>query len=188
MEARQMLTATPAGPFTATVRKSVLKLMEKADLPQTKGRRRGWLRFVVIVVSLALYAVACTQPGTVVGLGHREGIATGLGLLLYGWAPGLPVVLPWLSNFLWLAGLVLLARGRPGWALGCSAVGLLFASLVLLPLPELGGRLLEAKWWWLGSQAALAVGCGLAWFLRPSQRPLIVDPDFSDPVGVKSSD
>jgi CubicO group peptidase (beta-lactamase class C family) len=29
-----MLTATPAGPFSATVRKSVLKLMEKADLPQ----------------------------------------------------------------------------------------------------------------------------------------------------------
>ena len=34
MEARQMLTATPAGPFTATVRKSVLKLMENTDLPQ----------------------------------------------------------------------------------------------------------------------------------------------------------
>jgi hypothetical protein len=34
MEARQMLTVTPAGPFTATVRKSVLKLMEHADLPQ----------------------------------------------------------------------------------------------------------------------------------------------------------
>jgi hypothetical protein len=34
MEARQMLTVTPAGPFTATVRKCVLKLMEHADLPQ----------------------------------------------------------------------------------------------------------------------------------------------------------
>jgi hypothetical protein len=135
-----------------------------------------------------VYSVACTQPGTVVGLGHREGTATGLGLLLYGWMPGLQVVLPRLSNFLWLAGLVLLARGRLGWALGCSAVGLLFASLVLLPLPELGGRLLEAKWWWLGSHAALAVSCGLAWFLRPAPRPLTVDPDFSDSVRLKSSD
>jgi hypothetical protein len=154
----------------------------------SKGRRRGWLGFVVIVLSLALYAVACTQPGTVVGLGHREGTARGLGLLLYGWAPGLPVVLPWLSNFPWLVGLVLLARGRPGWALGCSVVGLLFASLVLLPLPELGGRLLEAKWWWLASHAALAVGCGLACFLRSGPRALAADPDFSDPVGVKSID
>jgi hypothetical protein len=153
----------------------------------SKGRRLRWLRFVVIGISLALYAVACTQPGTVVGFGHREAIARGLGLLLYGWAPGLPEVLPWLSNFLWLAGLVLLARGRLGRALGCSAVGLLLASLVLLPLPELGERLLEAKWWWMGSHAALAVGCGMAWFLRPDPRPLTVDPDFSDPVGVKSS-
>jgi hypothetical protein len=141
----------------------------------------------VIVISLALYGVACTQPGTVVGLGHQEGKTTGLGLLLFGWAQGLPMVLPWLSNILWLAALVFLARGRPGRALGCSAVGLLFASLVLLPIPELGG-LLEAKWWWMGSHAALAVGCGLAWFLKPDPRPLTLDPDFSDPVAVKSSD
>jgi hypothetical protein len=124
----------------------------------------------------------------VVGLGHWQGTTRGLGLLLYGWTPGLPVVLPWLSNFLWLAALVLLARGRLGWALACSAVGLVLAGLVLLPLPELGGRLLEAKWWWLGSHAALAVGCGLARFLRAVPQPLTVDPDFSDPVGVKSSD
>ena len=154
----------------------------------SKLEKRGWLRFVVILISLALYAVACTQPGTVVGYGHGEGTATGLGLLLYGWMPGLPEVLPWLSNFPWLAGLVLLARGRLGWALACSAVGLLVASLVLLPLPELGGRLLEAKWCWLGSHAALAVGCGRAWFRELHAKPVSVDPDFSDPVGVKSSD
>ena len=58
-----------------------------------------------------LYAIACTQPGTVVGIGHWQGPATGLALLLFGWGHGLPAVLPWLSNFLWLAGLVLLTRG-----------------------------------------------------------------------------
>jgi hypothetical protein len=138
---------------------------------------KGRLRLAVIVISLGLYAVACTQPGAVVGFVHRQGTAYGLLLLLCGWMPGLPVALPWLSNFLWLAGLVLLARGRLGWAWACSAVGVLFASRTLLPIPELGAPLLEAKWWWLGSQAALAVGCGLAWFLKPDAKPVLFAND-----------
>ena len=153
----------------------------------SKRRRPGWLRWVVIVIALVLYAVACTQPGTVVGFGHWQGPATGLALLVFRWAHGLSVAA--------LAVQLPLARrtgasgtGGLGWALACSVVGLLVASLVLLPLPELGESLLDAKWWWLGSHAALAAGCGLAWCLTPASRPLTQDLDFSDPVGVKSSD
>jgi hypothetical protein len=150
---------------------------------------RGRMRWAVIIVSLGLYVVACTQPGASVSLGHwPSGRASGLALLLFGWAPGLSVALPWLSNFLWLAGLVLLARRRLGWALACSAVGLLFASQILLPLEGPQASLLEAKWWWLGSQATLAAGCGLMWFLERHTKRVRVDPDFCDPVAVQRSD
>ena len=152
----------------------------------SKQGGNGRLRFAVIVISLALYAVGCTRPGTMLNLRGNGGSATGLGLLLFGWTPGLPVVIPWLSNFPWLAGLVLLARGRLGWALACSAAALLLATVILLPLPHLGSNLLEAKWWWLASHAALTAGCGRAWFLRHRTGKMTVDPDFSDPVGVKA--
>ncbi len=149
----------------------------------------GRLRWAVIVVSFGLYVVACTQPGASVSLGHwPSGTATGLALLVFGWGPGLSVALPWLSNFLWLAGLGLLARRRLGWALACSGVGLLFASQILLPLGGPQERLLEAKWWWLGSQATLVAGGGLVWFLERHTKRVIIDPDFCDPVTLQPSD
>ena len=127
------------------------------------GRRGSlWLRGAVIVISLGLYVEACRRPGADISLGGRPGKVTGLALLCFGWTRGVPGAIPWLSNFLWLAGLVLLARGRLGWAFACSAIGFVLASGVLLPaFPE---PLMDAKWWWLSSQAVPVAACGLAWF------------------------
>ena len=74
--------------------------------------------------SLAPWGGDCHFAGTVcrgvqtagrdISLGGRPGKVTGLALLCFGWTRGVPGAIPWLSNFLWLAGLVLLARGH--WA------------------------------------------------------------------------
>lgn len=138
-----------------------------------------WLRGVVIVISLGLYVEACRRPGVDGSLGGRPGKVTGLGLLIFGWTEGMLVAIPWLSNFCWLAALVLLARGRLGWALACSGFGLILATGVLLPVPPLQGRLLEAQWWWLASQAFLVAASGLAWFWAMITGPVIADPEFA---------
>ncbi len=151
----------------------------------SKLGRHGWIRLSVIVVSLVLYAVACTQPAASVAFAHKQGTVIGFSLIIFGWMPGLSMAPAWLSNFPWLAGLVLLARGRRGWAFACSALGLLLASTILLPVEDLRERLLEAKWCWLASHVALATGCGVAWFLRPHGKPVTVNHDLSDPVGFK---
>jgi len=150
-----------------------------------KQRGNGWLRLAVIIISLGLYAVACTRPAAEVSLFRRPGVMIGFGLLMYGWTGGVQVAIPWLSNFVWLAGLVLLARSRLRGAWACSTVGLLFASRVLFPFEELGTPLLEAKWWWLSSHVTLVVGSGLAWFADRVAIPVTVDPYFSEPIGSK---
>jgi hypothetical protein len=122
-----------------------------------KRRSPRWLRVVAILASLSLYVVACLLPAAAYSVASNDCKSNGLGLLLFGWMDGPQATLPWLSNFVWFAGLVLLACDRPGWAWVCSSMGLLFASRVLLPYP--GAVLLAAKYWWLGSQAVLAVGC-----------------------------
>ena len=124
-----------------------------------KARLTIWLRVAVIAPSVALYVAACLLPAAAFSVAGNDSTAYGLGLLL-GWIGGPLACLPWSSNFLWLAAVVLVAAGRPGWAWGWAAVGLLFASRVLLPYP--GAVLLEAKDWWLGSYAALVAGCGAA--------------------------
>ena len=123
-----------------------------------KPRTPVWLRVVVPLGALPLYAVACVRPAATFSVASNDATSTGLGLLLWGWADGSQACLPWSSNFLWLAGAALLAAGRAGRAWGCSAVGLVFASQVLL-LPYRGAELLEAKYWWVGSHAVLATGC-----------------------------
>ena len=126
-----------------------------------KARTPGWLRIAVIAPAFGLYAVACLLPAAAFSVASNDSEATGLGVLLWGWMDGPQALLPWSSNFLWLAAVLLVALGRPGWACASAAVGLLFASRVLLPYP--GAVLLEAKFWWLGSYAALAAGSGPAW-------------------------
>lgn len=132
-----------------------------------KARTPGWLRVAVIAPALGLYVVACLRPAAAFSVASNDSESTGLGLLLLGWMDGPQACLPWSSNFLWLAAVVLVAVGLPGWAWGCAAVGLLFASRVLLPYP--GAVLLEAKYWWLGSYAALAAGRRL----RGGERPVV---------------
>ncbi len=127
--------------------------MAKAQLPI-------WLRVAVIAPSFALYVTACFLPAAAFSVACNDSTAYGLALLLWGWMDGPQACLPWSSNFLWLAAVVLVAVGRPGLAWGCAAVGLLFAGRVLLPYP--GAVLLEAKYWWLGSYAVLAASCGAA--------------------------
>ena len=64
-----------------------------------------------------------------------------------------------------------------GWAFACSAIGFVVASGVLLPaFPE---PLMDAKWWWLSSQAVPVVACGLAWFWTLATAPVMADPEFS---------
>lgn len=134
-----------------------------------KARTPVWLRVTVTGVSFTLYVVACVLPAAAFSVASNDSESSGLGLLLCGWMDGPQACLPWSSNFLWLAGAMLLAFGKPGWGWGCAAAGLLFASRVLLPYT--GAVLLEAKYWWLCSYAALAAGCGAAcvrsWVVGP---------------------
>jgi len=125
-----------------------------------KTRTPIWMRFAVISVSFTLYITACVLPAASFSVACNDSESNGLGLLLWGWMDGPQAILPWLSNFLLMAGTILLASGRPGWACSSTAVGLLFASRVLLPYP--GAVLLEAKYWWLCSYVSLAAGCGVA--------------------------
>jgi len=142
-----------------------------------KARTPGWLRVAVIAPSLALYVVACLLPAAAFSVASNDSESGGLGLLVFGWMDGPQACLPWSSNFLWLAAVVLVAVGRPGWAWVFAAVGLLFASRVLFPYP--GAALLEAKYWWLGSYVALAAGCGPA-----SVRAWVVSPPPEAPDAV----
>ena len=65
-----------------------------------------------------------------------------------------------------------------GWAFACSAIGFILAIGVLLPaFPE---PLMDAKWWWLASQAVPVAACGLAWFWTLATPPVIADPEFSE--------
>jgi len=149
------------------------------------ARTPGWLRVAVIAPAFGLYVISCLLPAAAFSVANNDSESIGLGLLVLGWMDGPQAALPWSSNLLWLAGVVLLAVGRPGWGLGCAAVGLLFASRVLLPYS--GAMLLEAKYWWLGSQAALAVGCGAvcvrSWVVSPAARTPDAEPHGAPDTG-----
>ena len=122
------------------------------------------LRAAVFASSLLLYVAACALPVSSFSI-SENGSSNQLGftVLLMGWIEGESALLAWSSNFLWMAAMVLLAMGRPRPACVVSAIGLLFASRILLP--DWWARLLEAKYWWLASYSVLVVGSGTVSFL-----------------------
>jgi hypothetical protein len=121
-----------------------------------KRRIAGRFRAAVIVASLLLYAFASLLPAAFFSVASNDTVASGFSLLIFGWMDP-QGTLPWLSNFFFFAGLVFFGFSRANWAFGCSGVGLLCASRVLL---DYSGAvvLLEAKYWWLASQGVLFVG------------------------------
>lgn len=127
-------------------------------------------RVAAIAVALALYLVALFSPAASFNFFCNDCTVNGLGLLAYGWGDVPAGFLPWISNFLFFASVICLARGCSGWAVGCSCVALMFASRVLFPYS--GADLLTAKWWWIASYAVLAAGSAVALLLKLAETEL----------------
>jgi hypothetical protein len=124
-------------------------------------------------LSTVLFAVCLTQDGYYIAGNNPRAWSPALGLLLLGWIGLGQLVFAWIANPLMILAWLFSWKSRPGRALLCSTLALLFMASFLFEkriLSDENGRSSAIAgyglgyWLWMASAAVMALGAGMTWF------------------------